>query len=75
MSKSCVYCKTQLSESSLLDVCKDCGHKVWGEKMFNAILDNMRNANDAGDLYQGSVTESIELEEETKQKSFNINDI
>ena len=52
----CVYCKTQISESSVVDVCRRCGIGVWGEKMFNAIIQNMEGAKDAGDLYQGTVT-------------------
>ena len=57
MAKHCVYCKSTLDESSVIDVCKSCGHKVWGEKMFNAIENKMKNAHEAGDLYQGSITE------------------
>ena len=57
MTKSCIYCKTLLAEDSVVDVCQSCGHKVWGEKMFKAIQDNMQNAKDDGDLYQGSVSD------------------
>ncbi len=57
MAKRCVYCKRGMEEDSVVDVCRSCGHKVWGEKMFKAIEDNMRKAKDAGDLYQGSVTD------------------
>lgn len=46
-----------MEDDSVVDVCRSCGHKVWGEKMFKAIEDNMRKAKDAGDLYQGSVTD------------------
>jgi hypothetical protein len=59
MSNTCIYCKSQLSPESPIEVCHSCGHQVWGEKMFQAILDNMENARNAGDLHQGSVTESI----------------
>ena len=63
---NCIYCKTQLSEDSPIEVCLSCGHKVWGEKMFQAILDNMENARESGDLHQGSVTTSEPQTQETK---------
>ena len=56
MSKKCIYCKTQLAEDSVIDVCSRCGHQVWGGKMFNAIVENMESARKTGDLFQGSVT-------------------
>lgn len=56
MVKKCLHCKKEISEDAVLDVCKACGHKIWGEKMFSTIEQNMKNARDAGDLYQGSVT-------------------
>jgi hypothetical protein len=56
MTKKCIYCKTPLDESSVMDVCKRCGIQVWGEKMFNAIVQNMEGARSSGNLYQGSVT-------------------
>lgn len=55
--KKCIYCKTQVDDNSVVDVCTRCGIGVWGEKMFAAILDNMQDARDKGDLYQGSVTD------------------
>lgn len=54
MSK-CVYCKCEISDERAVDVCSKCGVKVWGEKMFQAIIDNMGNAKIKGDLHQGSV--------------------
>ena len=62
MAKRCVYCKSEISNDSVIDVCKKCGVGVWGEKMFQAIKDNMSNAREKGDLFQGSVgiQESIE---------------
>jgi hypothetical protein len=55
MAKRCVYCKTQIEEHCVVDVCERCGIGVWGEKMFKAIKDNMSDARDKGDLFQGSV--------------------
>jgi len=62
MVKRCVYCKAELDEKSLIDVCKRCGIAVWGEKMFNAILKNMESAKDEGIYDQGSLsTKSFKL--------------
>ncbi len=58
MVNNCIYCKSGLQEDSVIDVCYSCGLKVWGEKMFSAIVEGMENARDAGNLYQGSVTGS-----------------
>ena len=54
--KCCMFCKKEIREDSVVDVCLQCGHMVWGDKMFKAIEDNMKKARDVGDLYQGSVT-------------------
>jgi len=53
----CVYCKTELEANCPLDVCQRCGVSVWGEKMFQAIKDNMSSARDKGSLEQGFVTQ------------------
>jgi len=58
MTKRCIYCKTQIDDNSVVDVCRRCGVGVWGEKMFAAILQNMSQAREAGDLFQGTVTHS-----------------
>mgnify|MGYP001594325631 CR=1 FL=1 len=55
MAKNCIYCKVQIEESSVVDVCDRCGVGVWGPKMFKAIKEGMENAREVGDLYQGSV--------------------
>lgn len=39
----------------VVDVCVTCGVKVWGEKMFQAIIDNMETAKSKGDLFQGYI--------------------
>jgi uncharacterized membrane protein YvbJ len=50
MSKKCIYCGNQISEDSVIDFCGKCGKSVWGEKMFNTILQNMEEAREKGDL-------------------------
>jgi hypothetical protein len=48
--KKCVYCLVELHEESVVDVCRRCGHGVWGEKMFSAIEENMSNAKKRGNI-------------------------
>jgi len=54
--KRCIYCKNSIDENSVVDFCSRCGISVWGEKMFNAIVENMEKSRDAGNLFQGSIT-------------------
>jgi uncharacterized UBP type Zn finger protein len=58
--KKCVYCGKEIDSTSVVDVCYVCGESVWGKKMFQAIIDNMGEARDKGDLFQGSVTDTKE---------------
>ena len=60
MVKKCVYCKCEVDEESVVDVCERCGHGVWGKKMFNAIVENMSSAKANGNLNQGFIGEEIE---------------
>jgi len=50
MVNRCVYCKEEILDDRAVDVCDNCGHKVWGQKMFGAIKSNMENARSNGDL-------------------------
>ena len=55
--KKCVYCNQEITDDRAVDVCDNCGVKVWGEKMFKAIINNMQNAREKGDLYPGSISD------------------
>jgi len=57
MAKKCIYCKSEISNESVIDFCERCGVGVWGEKMFRAIVDSMTASQSRGDLFQGSVTD------------------
>ena len=48
-----MYCKCDVEEASVIDFCERCGKGVFGEKMFNAIVQNMEEADSRGDLVQG----------------------
>jgi uncharacterized UBP type Zn finger protein len=56
MTKKCIYCKADITDDRSLDVCNICGVGVWGQKMFNAILQNMENAKDRGDLCNSTIS-------------------
>ncbi len=59
MTKKCIYCSAELSESSVIDFCEKCGKGVWGEKMFNTIVQNMENARKKGDLCHTNMNPEI----------------
>lgn len=50
MERKCIYCGDHVSAESVIDFCGKCGKDVWGEKMFNAIVQNMEEAREKGDL-------------------------
>jgi len=53
--KKCIYCKKELSDKSIIDFCELCGRNAFGDKLFYAIVQNMKEANIRGDLDQGRV--------------------
>lgn len=50
--KKCIYCKIELSDSSVIDFCERCGKAVFGDRMFKTIVNNMMEAEKRGDLFQ-----------------------
>jgi hypothetical protein len=50
MAKKCIYCGDEVSDESVVDFCESCGIGVWGEKMFSAIIKNMEEAKERGDI-------------------------
>lgn len=50
--KKCIYCKCEIDQGSIIDFCERCGKSAFGEKMFNAIIQNMEQANQRGDWDQ-----------------------
>ena len=58
MSKKCIYCKCAVSDDSVIDFCERCGKGVWGDKMFNAIVENMENARANDDLCSSNLDPS-----------------
>ena len=67
MAKKCIYCKTEVDDSSVIDFCRRCGIGVWGEKMFNTIVQSMEKARDTGDLFQGSITDLKNLNQSSRK--------
>lgn len=56
----CTYCKGELTDGRAVEVCDSCGVKVWGPKMFKAIMDNMKTEQEKGNMELGRVSEGAE---------------
>ena len=63
MYKKCIYCEKEILKESVIDFCVVCGKNVWGEKMFNAIVQNMEEAREKGDLVHTNPTEPVKRQE------------
>jgi uncharacterized UBP type Zn finger protein len=54
--KCCVYCKGNVPEDRAMDVCDRCGRGVWGDKMFQHILQGTNDQMAKGNLELGRVS-------------------
>lgn len=57
MPKKCVYCKGDVVSDRAMDVCDRCGVRVWGQKMFQAIIENTNREKEKGNMELGRVGE------------------
>ena len=57
MSKKCIYCHEEIPEDFVVDFCEKCGKNVWGERMFNVIIQNMEKARENNDLCHSQIIE------------------
>ena len=60
MTKKCIYCRTEVSDNSVVDFCEKCGVGVWGRKMFETIIKNMEDARERGDLCHERIDDNVE---------------
>lgn len=58
MSAKCVYCCSEISTDRTMQICDRCGIKVWGEKMFKAILSSTETEKEKGNMELGRVSEA-----------------
>jgi len=54
--KKCIYCGTELDNDCVIDFCDRCGISNFGAKVFRAIVENMQQARERGDLDQGNIS-------------------
>ena len=48
--RKCLYCKSNISNESVIDFCERCGKRVWGDKMFSTIIEKMESSRENGDI-------------------------
>ena len=72
MVKKCIYCKKEIVNERVADICDRCGIGVWGEKMFKAIIFGMEKEKEKGNMELGRVGE-IKIEQKIKNSEIGMN--
>jgi len=54
----CVYCRNDVPHERTMQICDNCGCKVWGHKMFSAILKGTDCEKEKGNMELGRVGEN-----------------
>ena len=57
MVSKCVYCKESVPEDRIMEICDKCGCKIWGPKMFQAIIEGTNTEKRKGNMELGQVSD------------------
>ena len=66
--KNCIYCRCEISEGSVVDICKKCMYQVWGPKMAEAIVSSMEKEKEKGNMELGRVSDTNNIVKEMDKK-------
>jgi uncharacterized UBP type Zn finger protein len=76
MSSKCIYCCSEISPDRTMQICDNCGIKVWGEKMFKAILNSTETEKEKGNMELGRVSETpIQGIQKSMSNEINANEL
>jgi len=71
MVNKCIYCSCEIELDSPIDICQKCMYQVWGKKMSEAIISNMRKNQENGNiLFSEKFGEKENIKPKEEQLSF-----